>query len=234
MGLRKDFSIHRRRTVESFKFVKADISSVNNSIENLKNMLASLESRVSSLDMGAADLRKSIEKCLLDISLQQNNNLNLLSKIDAISKSILNATNTAVSIKNKIGDIVANNQKTSKKISANNDSIKNLSLKSKKQTAINRKLNSASNQSQKEIKKIRNFLSRKLRTVNRKNAELEITIKKQRKRIISLNKRIEGKKLAKAIKKKTKRLTPITKKTTKKVITPKKTIVEVVQKEVKQ
>lgn len=234
MGLRKDFLIHRRRTVESFKFVKADISSVNNSIENLKNMLASLESRISSLDMGAADLRKSIEKCSLDISLQQNNNLNLLSKIDTIHKSILNTTNTAVSIKNKIGGIVANNQKTSKKISANNDSIKNLSLKSKKQTATNRKLSSASNQAQKEIKKIRNFLNRRLRTVNRKNSELEITIKKQKKRIISLNKKIEGKKLAKAIKKKTKRLTPITKKTTKKIITPKKTIVEVVQKEVKQ
>ena len=67
MSLRKDFLVHRRKTAESFRFVRADVSGIMINIEHIKNMLLALESKTSSLDNNIADLKNTLDKYLFDI-----------------------------------------------------------------------------------------------------------------------------------------------------------------------
>ena len=196
MGLRRDFLIHKRKTVESFTFVKADISSINLNIEHIKNVLASIESRISGIENDASSLRVSIEKCSSDINLQKNNSLILWSRIENIDKSIGSAVATVYSFKDKIDGIISKNQQMSSSISKNNESIKNISLRLSKQSLATRKLNSALRLSQKENQKLKNLLNKKLKTVKRADSELEKRLKSQKARIVKLNRKIEGKKVA--------------------------------------
>ena len=50
MGLRHDFFIHKKKTIDSFKFVSADIAGINANIDNIRNVFLSLDSRISKID----------------------------------------------------------------------------------------------------------------------------------------------------------------------------------------
>ena len=91
MGLRKDFLIHKRRTIESFRFARADITAINVNVEQLKNTLSSVESGISNIGSEISNLKNALDKCSSDINLQQISSLNVISKIDSINKSIGNA-----------------------------------------------------------------------------------------------------------------------------------------------
>ena len=235
LGIRKDFLVHRKRTVESFGYVKADISSINAGMESMKNMLGSVEARISALDSQIAGLSKALDKCAFDIGMQQNHNLDIQSKAENINKLISDVVAAVTAFKSKINNLVSNGQQISKNIAINKNSIKRLSLSSKSQSLKNRQIDSALKKSQKDIKKIKNLLNRKLKSTKRKDLELEAKIKSQRKSVIKLNRKIEGKKLVKPKKRIAKKAiarkaTPkkrAVKKTVIKKVTPKKTVTTV-------
>lgn len=236
LGLRKDFLVHKRKTIESFKLVRDDISTLDGSINNLKNTLVSVESRISNIYNETLNLRDAIGQNASEINAQRSHNANMQSKIEQINKSISNAIFTIESLNKGVSNLISKQQQLSGNVSGNSNAIKKLFSITKVQSLRNRQLNSALNKSQIEFKKIRSFLNIKLRGVNRANKGVEATIKNQRKRIVALNRKIEGKKSIriKAKRKAKKRASSATRKTTKKIITPKKTIVEVVQKEVRK
>lgn len=163
MGLRKDFLIHKRKTVESFRFVRADISSINVNIENMKSTLASIESRISALDNKVAVLWKETDKCLTDINVQQNNYLGIYSKIGHISKSVSAVAAAMTPFKDSINKIASSNKQIVKDMSSNQNSIKKLFSISKTLSLKNNLTNSALTKSQLEVNKIRNLLNKKLK-----------------------------------------------------------------------
>ena len=67
LGLRNEFLVHKRKTVESFRFVRADVSDIMISLEHIKNMLLTLESKASLMDSNSADLKNTLDKYLSDI-----------------------------------------------------------------------------------------------------------------------------------------------------------------------
>lgn len=214
MGLRKEFLTHRSKTVESFSFVRADISSLSLRIQTLKDMIALIESRMSKVDMETVGLGKSIDKIVSDANLQQVNTQNSLSKVGTIDDSLGELTATVASIKK---------------------SLKTLLSKSRAQSLKSRQFSSNIKKSQKEIKKTKNLLTRKLKAASRKNVELESRIGRQRTIILALNRKIEAKKPVQKKKVSTKKvITPTKKIFTKKTETPKKTIIEVRQQEIKK
>lgn len=223
MTIRRDFLIHRRKTVESFQLVRTDISSINTNIEHIKNTLASMELKISTFDN---------EHIVLDRF--QKNIEDFESKIDIINKSFEETKTGLNSLKEDIDNIMPENQDISSGLSKNSRSINKILSRIKTQTAKNRKLGSSVRKSQEEIdrlkkkvlkmsrfgtalresqegiKKLRNLLNRRLGTVKKTETELETKLKSQRKRSIQLNKKIELEKSAK----KTKKRVP-----TKKIIT---------------
>lgn len=217
MGLRKDFLVHKNRTIESFKLVRSDVSGINTNIDQLKNTLASVELSISSLGGEMLSLKTSLDKCISDVSMQQMGNLNLMAKIDIVSKSIGEMVDNISTFRNKIENILSKNSGLSRQIDSQGNSIKKLLPKSSKQSLEIRKLNSALKKSQQDIKKLRKLMDRKLKTAKRADKEIESTVKSQRKRIVQLNKKVDSKKpVGKRVIKK------IVAKTVKKKITVKK------------
>lgn len=224
MGLRKEFLIHKGSTVESFKLVKADVSGINSGIENIRNSVASLESMSFALEGEIPAIRQSVERCVLGISMQQENNIGVGSKIESIMNSVQGVASAVSSFSKRMENSLAHSRELSRKIAAQDRLIKKLAPSSKKQFLMIRQLSFSLNKSRKESKKLRSLLNRKLKTANRANSELEKKIKSQRRRIQQLNRKIDGKKTIKKITKKT--ITP--KKIVTETITPtKKTITEV-------
>ena len=161
MGLRKDFLVHKKKTVDSFRFVRADISSININIENMKSMLTSMELRISALDNKVTVLRKELDKCLSDINVQQNNYLNIYSKIEYISKSISSIVTAMTSLKNSISKIASSNRNIVKDTSSNRNAIKKLFSISKMQSLKNKQVNSELKKSRAEIKKFKNSINKR-------------------------------------------------------------------------
>ncbi len=94
MGIGKDFLTHKSRTIDSFKFVKVDISAISLSIEQLKNTLSMVEAALANLGTDIVSIKGALDKCMSDISLQQINSLNINLKIDNVDKSIDGAVDT--------------------------------------------------------------------------------------------------------------------------------------------
>ena len=161
MGLRKDFLIHKKKTVDSFRFVRADISGININIENMKSMLTSTELRISALDNKVTVLRKELDKCLSDINVQQNNYLNIYSKIEYISKSISSIVTAMTSLKNSISKIASSNKNIVKDTSSNRNSIKKLFSISKMQSLKNNQVNSELKKFKAEINKLKNSINKR-------------------------------------------------------------------------
>lgn len=218
LGLRHEFSMHRRKTVESFSLVRGDISAVYNIINTIKNSLSSLEFKLSAIETEGSSLRSAIEKCNSDINLQQNSNLNIQSRIENVNQSMGVIAETIDLIKKKTSISSTQNRSLSKKITAQNRLMKKLVPRSKKQALQISKLSSSLRKSQDDVKKLRNLLIRKLRTSNKRDLELEIRLKRQRRAMISLNRKIEIRKM----RSKTSGRRP--RKVITKIITPKKTI----------
>lgn len=176
MGLRRDFLVHKGKTVESFNLVRADISSINN----------------------------RVDKFSAEISQQNNQNFAIASKIENVGDSIRNVAAALDSFKNKLNDILSKSRLQSLKISS---------------------LENAVRKSQKDSKKIRKLLNVKVKLLKKLNLKSEKKIKSQHKRIVQLNKKIEGKKAVRKIV--TKRIITRKVKPRRKVIktiTPKKTV----------
>lgn len=191
MGIRKDFLIHKSRTIDSFKFVKVDISAINLSVEQLKNTLSAVEAALANLGTDIISTNGALDKCLSDISLQQINSLNINSKIDSVNKSVDAAAKAINSFSGRINGIAVQNQLFSKKINSQDDSIKKISSKNSSDI---KKLTSALKNSQKEIVMLRSIFNRSLVAAKKANLSLESTLKKQRDRIVELNQKIDGKK----------------------------------------
>ncbi|MBS3105200.1 hypothetical protein J4234_03020 [Candidatus Woesearchaeota archaeon] len=214
LGIRNEFLVHKRKTVESFRFVRADVSSIMISLEHIKNMLLMLESKASAMGSNSADLKNTLDKYLSDI--------------EGIIKSTAQISDAIENFNTKLKKMDSKNQEASKGIARNDKSIKNLLPKYKRQSLDIKKLNSALKQSQNEIRKLKNLFSSRLRTAKRGNLELEARITSQKKRILQLNKKIGGKKPARKISRRTvtRKVTP--KKTVTKTITPKKIVTKTV------
>ncbi|MBI2656679.1 hypothetical protein HYX03_02985 [Candidatus Woesearchaeota archaeon] len=168
LGLRKDFLIHKSKTVESFRLVRADISGMGIHIEHLKNMLASAESRISAIGNQVLTLGRSIDKFSSDIQMQQSNNLIIQSKIDAINKSISSSIESVNSLNKGISGMLSRQQESSKRISSHDAAVKKLFSMSKAQSVKEKQLNSELKKSRMEAKKLRNFISQSLKKIDKK------------------------------------------------------------------
>ena len=195
MGLRSDFFVHKKRTVESFRHVGVDISSINTSIDSIRNFLTINESKVSVLDAKIPSLQKTMDKLSVDIDMEHNYARNIKSEIDLINRSF-------DSFRDKISS-----------------GLKTESLK-------NKRLNSSFKKTQKDVKKNKNFLNKKLLAIKKKNIGLEKMLKNHRKTILALNRKIESKKIKKKSVKGANKIKPKIK-TTKKV-TPEKVITQII------
>lgn len=212
MGLRKDFLVHKRKTVESFELVKADISSLNASIGNLGNTLALLDSRVNILSNEASLMRAAIDESRITYH-------NALSRIEDIRNSVDSIAATISSFKNIISKTLSKNGEMSREIAGSRNAIKKLFSISRIQSSRNKQLNSALRKSQAEIRKVKNLLNRRLTAVNRRIEGVK-SARKPSRRIIK--KRIAPRKIIK------KTITP--KRIVTETITPKrKKIVKVVK-----
>lgn len=234
MGLRKDFLAHKRKTIESFRFVREDILGINLNIEHMNSTLQPVQLGVSKLEENILKMKGMLEKCSSDVDNQQTNNLSIEAKVDNVCKSVEIISGEVSSFRNKIRNISSKSQTLSRKINFQNKSVKKLLPRSKKQSIRIRQLNSALRVSQEDVRKLKKFINGGLRTAKRRCAELEETVKKQRSRILALNRKIEGRKVtrktAKRITKRAPKKTITTvktpKKTVKKTITPKKIVTE--------
>lgn len=230
MRLKHDYLIHKSKTVESFRLVRADISSININIEHIKNILATVESRFFTVENEASGQRHSLDKCVSDINTQQNNVLGINSKIEFINKTLAGFSEAINIFKNQIGNITLRTQTTSKNISGVSSSIKMILDKLNTESSKNRSINSQLVISQKEIKKVKNLLNRKFKGMTKKSLELEVKLNRQRSKMISLNRKLSGKKTVKRLSSRrkviTRKITP--RKTITTVKTPKKTVTKTV------
>lgn len=154
MGLRKDFSAHKRKTVESFALVRADISAISASIEQLKNRLSFIESETSMANSSILSLSNSVDKCSLSIKAQQSSSFNLQSKIEHTNKSIANAIATISSLNKSLDSVLSKYQKISERVLSHGNAIKRLFSESRMQALKNKHLNSALRKSQEKVKKL--------------------------------------------------------------------------------
>ena len=228
MGLRKDFLVHRQKTVEAFSSVSSDMHNISHGMDNLSSMIAAVESRVSSIDANMLVLREAIDKCAQDISLQKSSELALASSIKNVNDAVREisnrlkasegrASNKINSFEKTLNNLVSQNKKLSSAAASNGNSIKKLLPSSKTQSLKSRKLESSLKESQGEIRKIKNLLSIRLRTIKKADAELEKKLRSQRRRISQLNKKID---LSSGIKTRSR----VSRKTTTRKITPKKKV----------
>ena len=215
MGLRKDFSVHKRKTIESFELVKADISGISLEIESLKNIIASFGSRISAIDNELLNLSRNAS----------SNNLSISSKIDRRSSSMSDAIAAVNTLRNGINIISSNYQRMSKNMSGNKNSIKKLELKSKAESLRAGKLGYSLKKSQKETKKLKNILKISSRRAKSADSGLVKRIVSQQKRIVQLNRKIEGKKdIRKSVSRKKIRRKATPRKIITRKITPKKKV----------
>ena len=77
MGLRKDFSAHKNKTIEAFNLVSSDISTVNLNLVTLRSTLSSMESRLSELNSGIGQLADNIRNLRADMELQNSTNASI-------------------------------------------------------------------------------------------------------------------------------------------------------------
>ncbi|MBI2647453.1 hypothetical protein HYW99_03165 [Candidatus Woesearchaeota archaeon] len=174
MGLRRDLVLHQKRTIESFRYVKEDISNLDAKIENLRNRLNSFDEGIISINNQLGSIQLSSEKCLSNINLQETTNKNFEAKIESTKEHLRNLD--------------------------------------------------------KEIKKVKNLVNRKISLMKKQNTELQKGLRIHSKTISKLNKKIDTKRIIQ--KTKSKRIVKpkkTVKKTIKKVITPEKTVIEVQQ-----
>ena len=221
MATRRDFLNHRRRTVDSFQLVRSDITGISSSIENVKNMLASMELRLSKLGDEHLGFRTGIADRLSNIEAIQGIIKDFEPKINSMDKSSEDTSNKFNSLKNDLDNAVYAHQDVSRDLSRNSAAIKKILPILKSQTMKSRKLGSvvrksqeqvdklkkrllktskhgsALRESQEEIKKLKNLLNRKMRTMKRVDAELEAKIDIQRKRSVELNRKMDARKIIK-------------------------------------
>ena len=234
MGIRKDLLVHKQKTIESFGLVKADISSINASIDHVKNSLVSIELRLSAFDNEVLSLKKYMEASISEASMQRASTLKIQSKMSEIGNTITGTTGIVNSIRDRINGIFAQIKKISKAIADHKGIIENMKSKINSQFISGRKSSAKIKNFDKEIKKLRNLVNAKIKTTKTADLELEKKISSQRRRIAQLNRKIEGRKILKKVSIKRKILKKIAPKkkvtiTTKKETPTKKEIYQVIK-----
>ncbi|MBI3034992.1 hypothetical protein HYY71_01600 [Candidatus Woesearchaeota archaeon] len=180
--------VHKKKTVESFRFVKEDISKINIALENLRNTLIGFETKLAALDSHASALSASIGKCSSDIRLQQSNSLSLWSKLDNTNKSAVSAVSAASLLKDRISGLDSKNKAEISRINSHSSLIKKLAAELKSQSMKNKKLNSELKSAGEETNKLRKFINVQLRILKRRSSKAEARAKKKPKLFSSLKK----------------------------------------------
>lgn len=168
MGIRKDFEAHKRKTIESFGYVAADISGINSHMGQLKSIISSFESKISAVENEMRSLRQAVDSSTSAIGRQQNDFLAVQSKVEDMGKSISNSTAAINSLGAGVKSMASRQQDAIKKISSHDSSISKLFELSKLQPAKEKKFNSHIKSSQEEIRKTRRIIDEKIRAVNSK------------------------------------------------------------------
>ena len=124
VGIRKDFSVHRKKTVESFGFVREDISSLAANLGSVKTILDDVNSRINA---------------------QHHSDLAVQAKVESINEAIGNAISSTNSLNNNLASLISKSQRTSAKVSGHDSSIKTILKEiSKFRILLTKKLNSLS------------------------------------------------------------------------------------------
>ena len=215
MELKEHYLEHKAKTEESFKLVSADISIINSNIQLISNEISALRKEIERL---SSEL--SSEK-----SIHADSHSSLTSKVDDIGASFASGIEKNERSIKAMMPRLKNNSLAARKMGSRLRKAEEEIEKSKKRDAKILKLKANSKEVQDSIRKIKNLLGRKLRTLNRLNAEFEAQLKSHRNRTAQLNRKIEDKNLIKAPPSKkiiTKKITP--KRIITKEITPKRII----------
>ncbi len=229
MGLRQDFLIHKRKTVDSFMFVRQDIVSIDASLGNLKNSLLSIVQKVSAIENELLGLSGAVSRHSTELNIQQDNDANIILRIENSIKAIDGAVDQINSFKGRLNILGSKNVQLAQSLARYGKIMNVLLPRIKKQSINARKTSSDVRKTEKEIKKIKNLMGRNVKSSKRRENELRKTIVNQRKRIAQLNRKIESKKVirVKSAKKTTKRkILPRKRITT--IKTPKRTITKTV------
>jgi chromosome segregation ATPase len=182
-------------------------SLVNGKMKQLDESIARISGRIDS------KIQSSVGKLNSRVSLSEKN----------ISKKLKSSDE-------KFRKSSANSRKMSKMMTYANNTVKELSPRSKAQAAKARKLGSGIKESQEDIRKLKNIITRKLRSIRRAGEETESKLKSQKRRIQQLNRKMEGaavgRKSSRRAAKRTSRKTPklASRKTARKGITARKKI----------
>jgi len=212
MTLKHEFYAHRLKTVEAFKFVRADIANTNLSLEQLKGTINSVGMALSSVNQSILEMKELLEKNSIELSSHKQNDLRIESKLNLFDKSyndlnsefaefraslndsVTELSNALNSAENSIDSVRLQSNASKRRLSSSEKILKKLLPKSKTQGAKLRKVSSGLRISQEDIEKLKRFFNGKLKSVKRANLELEDKLKIQKKRIVKLNKKIdEGK-----------------------------------------
>ena len=227
MGLRREFSEHRSKTIESFNLVKEDISALNLNFLNARAVLASIEEKITGLGAKVNEINQNLKA---DIEIQNSTNTSMASKIVDIN-SFVNSRianfereigKTGLEIERKVKGPI---NELLRKTSVNGSSLKLLAAKSKSQSLELKKLSKAIKDSEEQARKQKNLLDRRIREIKKTGSELEAKLRSHRNRMQQLNRKIElsaGKRISRRVARRSARRTA--KKTTIRKITPKKTI----------
>ena len=201
MTLKHEFYAHRLKTVDAFKFVRADISNTNLSLEQVKGQVNSIGMALSSINQGISEMKELLEKNSLEIASEKQNSLRLESKLNLVEKSyndvnsgfselkssltdsLNNISNSIGSVENQLDSSRTQLNASKRRISSSEKTLKKLLPKSKTQGAKLRKVSSGLRLSQEDIVKLKNFFNRKLKSFKRLNLKLEDKLKSQKKRI---------------------------------------------------
>ena len=217
MSLRQDYLMHKKKTMESFSFVKVDVNSLSASVDSIRNSLASIDFRISSLGNEIDSLKGAIGQFVNEQSSQQVQ----IEKIVAQLKIQNETINSFHSFESRLKELKKNNdiqsgnvdkvwkdikflKKGAKSSNARNSRLLkriNSELKAvKKKVSSARNMPSQLKQFDLEIKKLKNVIKRKAKSAKKTVVELETKLKSQRKRAKQLNRKIENVKPAKRAK----------------------------------
>ncbi len=206
MSLRSDFVVHKKKTVESFQLVRIDISNLNNNQESLRASLSAVELRLASLDSAMSEVKSSIdkisveqavsqakaEKMAADLVLQADNNYSNSKKFGGVNKSLSDLSLKIGLLNKNVKSLSLRNTSLSKSLSAAKSAAKKSDSKARQQAAQLQKIVFEMKNSKEEARKLKSLLKRNMKTIKKADGEIDFRLNAQRKRIVQLNRKIEG------------------------------------------
>lgn len=163
MGLRKDFLVHKKKTVESFGFVRSDIERINSDLNNLSNNFSAMGAKISSFDNQTQELWKSINKCLSDN----------LGFVDSFSF-----------FKTDVEDMASYKKQISKNVLSNSNAIKKLFVVYKAQNSKSKKISMELKKSRLHVKKLEKSFNGKLKIISNRILRVKGLKKSAKRKIV--------------------------------------------------